>query len=75
MPTQGIIVDRFSIGKLQIDQFDVILLDLQHVNESYASMGLPPIDGVLGNDILVNYKSVINLSKKTLTLNLDSHLL
>lgn len=75
MPTQGMMIDCFSIGKLSIDNFDVVILDLNHVNESYSAMGLPPIDGVLGNDILVPYKAVIDLSKNQLTLSLDSHLL
>lgn len=75
MLTQGILIDQFCLGGLTIDNFDVVLLDLQHVNDSYSSMGLPPIDGVLGNDILVRHKSVINLSKNLLTLSLDAHLL
>lgn len=75
MPTQGIVVENFTLGKLSIDQFDVVLLDLQHVNDSYSSMGLAPIDGVLGNDILVRYKAVIDLGKNSLTLDLDPHLL
>lgn len=75
MITQGMVLSNFSIGKLSINDFDVVLLDLQHVNESYASMGLPPIDGVLGNDILVRHQAVIDLSKKSLQLKMDTHLL
>lgn len=75
MPTQGVVIDSFKIGKLNIEDFDVVVLDLNHVNESYASLGIPPIDGVLGNDILVPYKAIVDLSKKQLTINLNPHLL
>ena len=75
MPTQGVILGNFTIGKLSLNNFDAILLNLQHVNESYSSLGLPPIDGVLGNDILVRYKAIIDLQKNKLTLSLTTYLL
>lgn len=75
MPTAGIQVSHLKIGKLELNDFDIILLDLSHVNDSYASMGLQPIDGVIGNDILVRYRAKIDLSKNVLSLNLSSHLL
>ena len=47
-----------------------VLLDLKHVNVSYDTLGYSAIDGVLGNDVLVKYKAVINYKKLTLSLRM-----
>lgn len=43
-----------------IENFEAVLLDLAHVNESYEKLGLTPIDGVLGGDVLYKYNAAIN---------------
>lgn len=68
MPTSAVILKSLKIGNLVINNFHAVLLDLQHVNSTYGKLGHGPIDGVLGNDILVKYKAVINYKKKSLTL-------
>src|SRR5271155_3417129 len=45
-------VRSFRLGKLTINNYVTVLLDLSHVNESYNMLDLPTIDGVLGSDIL-----------------------
>ena len=47
---------------------ETILLDLTHVNVSYEKLDLPAIDGVLGSDLMMEYKAVIDYQKKELTL-------
>ena len=44
------------------------MLDLSHVNQSYEQIGLKPIDGVLGSDVLLKYNAVIDYEKKILKL-------
>jgi predicted aspartyl protease len=68
METQMTHVENFKLGSLLIRNFEVIILDLHHVNASYQKLGLREIDGVLGNDILMNYKAIIDFGKKELRL-------
>ncbi|MBK9732941.1 MAG: aspartyl protease family protein [Chitinophagaceae bacterium] len=59
-------IENLSVGKLKLKKLKVAVLDLQHVNETYNLIQLPPIDGVLGCDVLVDYGAVINLDKNEL---------
>ena len=62
------VIDKLQLGALIIPNFNCALIDLTQVNNSYQLMGLPPIAGVLGSDILVNYKAIINYQSKQLVL-------
>jgi hypothetical protein len=68
MKTHTIVLRKINIGNLLVSEFTTILLDLQHVNDSYTKLGLLPIDGVLGSDLLVKYQAVINYKNKKLSL-------
>ena len=57
-----------KIGELEIENYRTVLLDLSHVNASYEQVGLKPVDGVLGSDILKMYKAVIDYEKKIVKL-------
>ena len=63
-------VKKFTIGNIVINDFNLILLDLSHVNQSYKMMELQPIDGVLGSDLMMKYQAVIDY--KLLQLKLKS---
>jgi predicted aspartyl protease len=63
-------VKKFGIGELIIENFQVILLDMAHVNQSYDTLGLKPIDGVLGSDLLMKHKAVIDYEKALLKLKI-----
>lgn len=69
MKSHVVILKKIKFGKVTISNYKTVLLDLTHVNQSYKKLGLKPIDGVLGSDILNDYKAVINYQKKTLTLS------
>ena len=60
METQATKLKNIQIGKLHINKFGVAILPLQHVNQTYANINVPAIDGVLGSDFLMKYKAVIN---------------
>ncbi|MDQ3192649.1 MAG: retroviral-like aspartic protease family protein [Bacteroidota bacterium] len=64
------IVNSITIGKIEILNYDAVLIDLSHVNNSYEELGLPQIIGVLGSDLLMKYKSVIDFNKKELIFNI-----
>jgi len=59
-------VDDFYIGDLQIPEFQVAVLDLSAINIAYKQIGHPHVLGVLGGDILVKYKAVIDYGKQTI---------
>jgi hypothetical protein len=63
----AIITDLF-IGSLLIDEFEVAVLDLSTINIAYRQLGHPDVLGVLGGDILMKYKAVINYGKSVLKL-------
>jgi hypothetical protein len=56
-----------QIGELKIVGQEIVLLDLSHVVNSYLELGLPAIDGVIGGDILLSHKSIIDYGKKIIT--------
>ena len=58
----------FELDKIQIRNFAAILIDMIHVNKSYKIIGLPEIAGVIGSDIFLEYKAVIDYDKKNIKL-------
>jgi predicted aspartyl protease len=60
-------VDDFRIGDLKISDFEVAVLDLSAINIAYEQMGHPQVLGVLGGDVLMYYKAVIDYGKKTIS--------
>lgn len=59
-------LDSFKFGDVVIKDFPVVVLDMEHVNQSYEMLGDKGIDGVLGSDILKKYNAVIYFKKKIL---------
>ena len=66
MKSYTTVVDDFYIGDLQIPEFQVAVLDLSAINIAYKQIGHPHVLGVLGGDILVKYKAVIDYGKQTI---------
>jgi len=54
---------------LKIRKYPAVALDMSHVNQSYNELDLPPIDGVIGSDILMKYGAVINYGTGVLRIN------
>jgi len=59
-------LDSFKFGEVEIQDYPVVVLDMDHVNQSYDMLGDRGIDGVLGSDILKKYDAVIYFKKKVL---------
>jgi predicted aspartyl protease len=59
-------LDSFKFGEVEILDYPVVVLDMDHVNQSYDLLGDRGIDGVLGSDILKKYDAVIYFKKKVL---------
>jgi hypothetical protein len=65
-----IIIDEMRIGDVIIKNYKTILIDLNSLNEHFKIQGLPPIDGIIGGDILMKYNAVIDYKKREMILNL-----
>jgi predicted aspartyl protease len=61
-------IKKLGIGNWKLNNLILVLLDLSHVNISYAQIGMKEIDGVLGGDILMKYDAVIDYGKKQMIL-------
>jgi hypothetical protein len=72
MTSKKVLLSTLKLGDLEIVAYDATILDLKHVNQSYEKLGLAPIDGIIGGDILTDYKAVIDYEKKELVLNSPS---
>lgn len=59
---------NLKLGDLVINDYESVILDLMHVNESYEKLGLPKIDGVLGSDVMKKYNAVIYYREKKIKL-------
>ena len=70
MMSQALFLDILKIGELVIRNYPAVVLEMSHVNQSYEELGLPPIDGVLGSDILMKYGARIDYKEKMLRINL-----
>jgi hypothetical protein len=61
-------IDVFSIGEMEIFDYEAVALDLENIHEMYGKLGLPRIDGIIGGDLLKRYKTVINYKGKKVRL-------
>ncbi len=63
------VIPLLKIGKLRIKNYYAHILDLTHVNDTYKQIDLPPIDGVMGCDLLLEHKAILNFKKRILALS------
>ncbi len=68
MKSHIITLESLEIGQLYITDYLSIIIDMVHINQSFKTFGLKPIDGVLGGDILREYKAEIDYRKQELRL-------
>ncbi len=61
-------IRKIQLGELLIKDSTLILLDLAIVNSSYEQIGMKPVDGIVGSDILVHHRAVIDFQKKFMRL-------
>ena len=61
-------IDTFSLGEMEIHDYEAVALDLENIHEMYGKLGLPHIDGIIGGDLLKRHKAIINYKNKKLRL-------
>ena len=64
-------IPKLKIGRLVINDYDTVALDLEAVNQAYEQMGHPKVIGIIGSDILLRYYANINYRKLRLFLYAD----
>lgn len=67
MESHTLIIPELIIGELKISNFETAVLDLSMINTAYESLETGPIIGVIGGDILMNYKATISYPLKRIT--------
>ena len=66
MASSTALISDMLIGDLQVAEFEVAVLDLSSINIAYRQLNHPEVLGVLGGDILMRYKAVIDYGKRTI---------
>lgn len=68
MESALVLLHEFRLGGLFLEDYQAVALEMSHVNFSYQHLGLGEVDGVLGGDILHQYKAVIDYGRQELRL-------
>ncbi len=57
-----------SMGRYKNNDFNLVIFDLTHVNQALEQHKSAPVHGIIGADILIKGKAIIDYSEKTLQL-------
>jgi hypothetical protein len=60
--TKRVVIPEIKIGALSIKDYKTQLINLNVINEAYTKFGSPRIIGIIGSDILYQYKAIIDYS-------------
>lgn len=58
----------FSIGPKELKKVDVAGIDLTHVNGTYKKLKQPKIQGILGSDLMLKYKMILDYGQQKIHL-------
>ena len=74
MPSFLVQVAQFSIGGVAMNRNQLLALDLAQINAFMQTHNLPPVDGILGGDLLLEHRAVIDYRLMALRLEgLEAH--
>ncbi len=65
------IIPHLALSTLNLEQYECLLLDLSHVNQVYQKYTERQIAGLIGSDLLLKYKAVIDYNQEKLFLQID----
>ncbi len=60
MLTQTAHNNKLELGNWKHSKFDLVIFDLSHVNEALVAYKAKPVDGIIGADILMKGKGIID---------------
>jgi len=64
MESHTVVLAEFILDETVFIDYQTVVLNMEHVNQSYKMLGFKPIDGVLGGDLMNSLKVVIDYRKK-----------
>ena len=64
MESHSVVLKEFTLGETVFMEYITVVLNMEHVNQSYRMLRYPEIDGVLGSDIMQRLKAVVDYRKK-----------
>ena len=62
-------INSLSLSKLKIENTNFTVMDLNNINASYIEMGYKPFYAIIGGDILLRHKAIIDYNAKKLIIN------
>ena len=65
------LVDLLSFGQIRLKNKKFLLVDLSSINQAYAHYDLQRIDGVLGGDLLLSMRAIIDYAARKILLSSD----
>lgn len=60
MLTQTAKDNKIQLGSWKHSAFDLVIFDLSHVNEALIAYKTKPVDGIIGADVLLKGKAIID---------------
>ncbi len=60
MLTQIAVGNKLQLGNWKHSEFDLVIFDLSHVNEALVAHKAKPVHGIIGADILMKGKGIID---------------
>lgn len=58
----------FSVGRTEVKNYTIAAVDLSHVNMTYAALKKPKIHGILGSDIMLKLRMIIDYGSMTISI-------
>jgi len=65
----SLVIPKWRIGECSFHNYEAAIIDLSHVNVSYARLGIKPVHGILGGDVLQERQARIHYKTKELFLS------
>ena len=66
MPISNALVSKLSFGDFDLFEYQMTVINLNHVNEALQKMDAKTVDGIIGADVLWKYQGVIDFGGKVL---------
>lgn len=63
-------IKELTVGDLEIKDYNIVVIKLSHINKMMEMLGIRPVNGLLGSDILYKYQAIIDYKNCCLTLNI-----
>ena len=57
------VVKNIEVGHHVVKNYNIAAIDLSHVNQVYRNAKKPKINGILGSDLMLKYKMIVDYGK------------